>query len=189
MCFSACKMQNYFNLHTSSSGESVTDRDYESSELLKTWCVPTASILIRSHIATDERILKYDKRKTCGDIFIVLTAADYGKVRGMQDKMTVYRLNPGSVMHRTYTKAEQRRAMLSFLGHYTFIQEKYPKVSRRVIRQYRFNTQSNIISSSLFSKKEKIAAFYKAMFICPIRIVKFVLRKLINNLKRTDNNN
>lgn len=189
MCFSACKIQNDFNLHTSSSGESVTDRDYESTELLKTWCVPTASILVRSHIAKDERILKYDKRKTCGDIFIILTAADYGKVRGMKDKMTVYRLNPGSVMNRTYSEAAQRKAMLSFLGHYTFIEEKYPKVNRKLIRQYRLHTQYNIINSSLFAPKEKITAFFKAWFIAPSKSVKFILRKFIDNLKRINSTN
>lgn len=184
MCFSACKIQNDFNLRTSTSGESVTDRDYESSELLKTWCVPTASILIRSHIAKDERILKYDKRKTCGDIFIILTAADYGKVRGMKDKMTVYRLNPGSVMNRTYSEAAQKRAMLSFLGHYTFIKEKYPKVSRSLIRNLRFNTQSDILFSDLFSLKEKFGALYQSLTIHPLKAIKLCTKALYDKIKK-----
>lgn len=171
MCFSACKIQNDYGLHTGTKGEEVTDRDYESTELLKTWCVPTASILIRAAIAKDERITKYDKRKTCGDIFVVLTAADYGKVRGMQDKMTVYRLNPGSIMNRKHSNAQQKGNMLRYLGHYTFIKEKYPKVSRKLIRDLRFNTQSAILFSDLFSLKEKLGALYRAFSIWPSRTI------------------
>lgn len=174
MCFSACKMKiEKEGLNTYCfQGEKIENRDYTATEMLKTWCVPTASICIRAEVAEDKRICQYDKRKTCGDIFIVLTAAHHGKVRGMQDKMTVYRVNPSSVMQRKRTEEEELRFQPRLYGHYDYIKEKYPKIDKKVIKDFLYYPLRHIYSSPLSTYKEKIFALIKAFFIAPKRVIK-----------------
>lgn len=179
MCFSACKMKiEKEGLNTYCfQGEKIENRDYTATEMLKTWCVPTASICIRAEVAEDKRICQYDKRKTCGDIFIVLTAAHHGKVRGMQDKMTVYRVNPGSVMQRKRTEQEELRFQPRLYGHFAYIKEKYPKIDKRVINNFLCNPLMYIYHSPLSGKKERLLAFIKAFCIAPKRVIKDLIKR------------
>lgn len=173
MCFSACVIKKANeSLSIDFQGEKIESRDYSATEMLQTWCVPTASICIRAEVAKDQRICQYDKRKTCGDIFVVLTAAHHGNVRGMQDKMTVYRVNPSSVMQRKGTEEEVLRFQPRLYGHYDYIKEKYPKIDKKAIKDFLYYPLKHIYSSPLSTYKEKIFALIKAFFIAPKRVIK-----------------
>jgi len=173
MCFSACKIKKEQGCtFPGFEGEKIESRDYSATEMLQTWRVPTASICIRAEVAKDKRICQYDKRKTCGDIFIVLTAAHHGKVRGMQDKMTVYRMNPGSVMQRKKSPEESLRFQPRLYKHYVYIKENYPKIDKNVIKELLCSPLRLIYHSPLATWKERIFAFIKALFISPKKTIK-----------------
>lgn len=176
MCFSACNIKKeQDNLNTDHRGEFVEDRDYTATELLQTWSVPTASILVRENAVNDERVTVYDKRKTCGDIFIVLTAAHHGKVRGMSDKMCVYRVNPGSVMQNKNKKAWAANTK-RLLGHYTYIEENYPLVDKKLTKQLRCQSQLTIVFDPYFSFSERLKALLRALMIYPAKTLKAMLK-------------
>lgn len=175
MCFSACNIKKeQDNLNTDHRGEFVEDRDYTATELLQTWSVPTASILVRENAVNDERVTVYDKRKTCGDIFIVLTAAHHGKVRGMSDKMCVYRVNPGSMQQRAVK--DMVHLMNRLLGHYGFIEENYPLVDRKLTKTLRCNTQLQIALDSKHTITNRLKALLKALMIYPVKTLKAIIK-------------
>lgn len=176
MCFSACNIKKeQENLNTDHRGELVEDRDYTATELLQTWSVPTASILVRENVVNDERVTVYDKRKTCGDIFVILTAAHHGKVRGMSDKMCVYRVNPGSVMQNKNKKAWAANTK-RLLGHYTYIEENYPWVDKKLTKQLRCQSQLTIVFDPYFSFSERLKALLRALMIYPAKTLKAMIK-------------
>lgn len=83
----------------------VEDRDYSGPELFTTTHRPaTASIVIRREVLESE-VYKTSMReiKAFGDMCYFFSSAHCGKVRGMSDIMSVYRINPGSVTNVFYS--------------------------------------------------------------------------------------
>lgn len=93
------------------SFSNVENRDYSGLEIFKKWTVPTASVLIRRDViesdlyntAISDRIFIY------GDILIFLSAAHYGKLRGISDVMSVYRRHIGGVSYNQSYKTNIRQ--------------------------------------------------------------------------------
>lgn len=81
------------------SFSNITNKDYTGLEIYKTWTVPTASVLVRKEIFSSCIYLKAKKNKKFiyGDIILFLSCAHYGKLRGMQNTMSVYRRHEGGV--------------------------------------------------------------------------------------------
>ena len=95
LCFSNAKILNVNNLPCSFDAGHVENRAYLPDEFFKKWLVPTASVIYRKEV-DDVHLIK-PERLMFGDIILLLKAAKIGKIRGMSDVMTVYRLNSGSV--------------------------------------------------------------------------------------------
>lgn len=77
----------------------VTTRDYSGQEILTHIYATTASVLIRRGIYDTELYKKVLKERKFfgGDASLFLTCAHYGKVRGMDECMSVYRRECGGV--------------------------------------------------------------------------------------------
>lgn len=71
----------------------VADRDYTGAEIYEKWIIPTASVLFRKEIILSQRYneVKSNKNFIFGDIVLFLTCAEFGKLRGMKDVVSVYR--------------------------------------------------------------------------------------------------
>lgn len=77
----------------------ISDKDYTGTSLLRHWIVPTASIVYRKSIL-DTDIYKRsiaNKNFIYGDILLILSCAERGKIRGISDIMSVYRRHEGGV--------------------------------------------------------------------------------------------
>lgn len=71
-------------------------REYTASEILEKWTIPTASVVFRrDKILTDP--IRFNPRFKYGDNVLFLTAAQYGKLYGINEFMSVYRKNETSV--------------------------------------------------------------------------------------------
>lgn len=75
------------------------ERDYSGIEIYKKWIIQTASILIKKEVLDSEiyrkASLNYDF--AFGDILIFLSSAATGKVRGLNEIMSVYRKHPSGM--------------------------------------------------------------------------------------------
>ena len=97
----------------------IEDREYKALELIRDWKVPTCSMVIRREV--------YEKRPVnskfrMGDNVLVMTCLSNGKVWGMNRKMGVYRLNPGSWLDTHKGK----RNCYDFISHYKGMMEEFP---------------------------------------------------------------
>lgn len=99
MCFHNAIERWEHDINKNNLFSKVRDRDYSGFYLLKNWIIPTASVMLRSSIYKTEL---YGKVLNCndflyGDTPMFVTCAEYGKIRGFSDIMSVYRRNEGGV--------------------------------------------------------------------------------------------
>ncbi len=99
----------------------LEDREYSSSEIIRKWIIPTASML---HRATVINKIPTNKHFVFGDDVIYATCLSLGKVFGMSAKMSVYRLVPTGWMathsgkQRLYSSISQRKGLMEEFSFY-----------------------------------------------------------------------
>lgn len=132
MCFHAANV-SIEGVDPSQKGakcELIEEREYNSTELFEQWIVPTASILYRRDIVCSFQI-SHSEWLTRGDIALVLQCSHTGRVWGMSERMSVYRMQPNSVSHNPlYRGTEYMRLPMHFLCIY----HNFPKVSRKPVK-------------------------------------------------------
>jgi glycosyltransferase involved in cell wall biosynthesis len=107
----------------------VEDREYLTDELFIKWLTPTASIVFRSDVL-DERILS--KRLVGGDRSLSLLCSDKGKIMGMSDEMSAYRVHLGGI---SFTRVQNLKVNLyiKYIDHFRYLGENFNKISPRLI--------------------------------------------------------
>ena len=109
----------------------IEDKDYTGVDIYKDWIVPTASTLFRREILSSELYLKAIENKTFiyGDIVLFLSCANYGKLRGMSDIMSVYRRHENGITYQLNTHQKQYTLLLHQLEIYKYFGKEYKTVS------------------------------------------------------------
>ena len=131
MCFHGAeiKIQGVDRSKCGARCEYVQDKEYSSTDLFAEWIVPTASIVYDKQ-RVNQYSIKHPEWATRGDIILVLKCAHIGKVWGMSDKMSVYRMQPNSVSHNPkYRNPETYKLP----NHFRCIYINFPKVSKNVV--------------------------------------------------------
>jgi len=128
MCFHAAdvKIEGVDIKHKGAHCEVIEDRDYTSTEMFSTWIVPTASIVYNKSLY-DSFTIRHKEWLTRGDIAIVLTCAHVGKVRGISDKMSVYRMQPNSVSHNPAIRGKE---IYRLANHFRCLYINFPKLEK-----------------------------------------------------------
>lgn len=116
--------ENYLMCHD------IEDREYDPNELFRVWKVPTASIVAKREII--DVVNKDSDRILNGDIILVLNCAKLGKIRGMSDRMSVYRLQSAGV---TYNKELKKDRAMRYTAHFEFIKENYPFLNKKIVNR------------------------------------------------------
>lgn len=172
LCFHSAKIISEFPdpgyLHCGN----IEDRDYSSDELLEQWIAPTASFMYKLDILNYK--IKNSKRILNGDIFIVLKSGALGKIRGMKDTMSCYRIHNGGV---TYGKKEKLNRILRYPDHFECIKENFPNVASLYVKSSLMNAYYNRAHYQS-STKFKIKDFWKSFCASPIEFAKKVIKIL-----------
>lgn len=108
--------------------DDIVDREYNPNELFLKWKVPTASMVFNRKVYEINN--KGRERVLNADIVLVLNCASVGKIYGMSDKMSVYRVHKEGV---TYNYKVKRNRRLRYPDHYRFIKENFPFIDRSII--------------------------------------------------------
>ena len=155
--------------------EYVQDKEYWSTDLFAEWIVPTASI-VYDRQRVNQYAIKHPEWATRGDIILVLKCAHTGKVWGMSDKMSVYRVQPNGV---TYDQIRRTAEIDKLPNHFRCIYYNFPKVNKDAIT---WN-----ISQAYYSRMKiglhltgKISDFFKFIFWNP----KFAYSKIKGLINR-----
>lgn len=162
MCFHRANIIKELDLRVGLKCEDIEDREYSPNELFETWKVPTASIVACKEMLyvknlRPERILN-------GDINLVLSCAKIGKIWGMSDVMSVYRVQNTGV---TYDEKLKRERSMKYPDHFKFIKENYPfieksLINRKIARAY-MNRRKVQNSFALYIKDIIMAFYYNPM--------------------------
>ncbi len=111
----------------------IKDRDYIGDEFLRYWMVPTASVVFRREVLEfqDKSLIGFE-RCVYGDIGLFLSCAELGKVRGLSDTMSAYRVTASSVTNCS-NMAKFYNANIPH--HYEFIRENFKKINPSLTRR------------------------------------------------------
>lgn len=128
MCFHRAQIKNEIEKrHLKIMCSDIEDREYDPNELYQKWIVPTASICAKRETLNVKSIGR--DRVVYSDIVYILDCAKLGKIRGMKDEMSVYRIQSEGV---TNDKKRIDSDVPRFVGHYKFIKENYPFIKKRI---------------------------------------------------------
>ena len=125
MCFHSAKKKYETKARAWINCENIEDRDYDATDIFVNWTVPTASVMCRREAMEFYANLKHPERIQNYDIFIFLSCAMIGKLRGMHEQMSVYRIQGEGL---TYNKQALIRCTMNNPGHFMTLKENFPIV-------------------------------------------------------------
>lgn len=130
MCFHSAKKKYETKARSWINCENIEDRDYGATEIFVNWTVPTASVMCRKEAMEFYANLKHPERIQNYDIFIFLSCAMIGKLRGMHEQMSVYRIQGEGL---TYNKQALIRCAMNNPGHFMTLKENFPIVDAKPV--------------------------------------------------------
>jgi glycosyltransferase involved in cell wall biosynthesis len=152
MCFHGAEIKNETDTKIITTCQNIEDKEYFTNDIFPGWVVPTASVVYRRLMVNSYPKLSNTKWMYYGDIVLFLKCTHTGRVWGMKEKMSIYRM--------TYTGA--------------VISAQYdPKVIEKQCNHYRF-LMMNFLQLDKKWPSEYIAKYHYTMF----RQTKGVLNKL-----------
>lgn len=104
----------------------LEDREYTSTEVVSKWMVPTASIVYRRAVVENYQI-KHSEWLVYGDITLTLKCSHTGKIFGMSEVMSVYRIQPNSL---TNNPEYVNSTVFKLPNHYRCLRMSFPKVEK-----------------------------------------------------------
>lgn len=123
MCFHRAKIKNECNANTSYARcEEIETKEYFANDMCPMWIVPTASVVYRRQLVSTYPI-KHRDWFDSGDIVLFETCAHVGRVWGMEDAMSVYRMNAGSLLQNPQYLLGQVRKSVT---HYRALKMNFP---------------------------------------------------------------
>lgn len=162
---------------TSLKCTNIEDRDYSATEIFENWLIPTASVVFRKEAY--DYMIKGAERKLNGDIFLMESCAHLGKVRGMSDFMSVYRVHAGGV---TYDKSKYVQRRMKYPMHFECIEENFPKIDRKIISNRiaeSYWERSHYQKSTKLKLKDKFSAIKRGGAKLMKRHIKLYLKSFL----------
>ena len=130
MCFHSAKKKYETDVHAWIDCENIQDKDYDPTDIFINWTVPTASVLCRKEAMDFYAKLKHPELIQNYDIFIILSCAMVGKLRGMHEQMSVYRIQGEGL---TYNKEALVRCTMNNPGHFMTLKENFPIIDSKPV--------------------------------------------------------
>ena len=128
MCFHAAIVKNETSTRQITTCDTIEEKEYFTNDTFPGWVIPTASVVYRKKMIDKYPVLKHEEWIKYGDIVLFLKCTHTGKVWGMSETMSVYRMtNNGAVVSQNIDPKTQYKLTL----HYRFLMENFPRLDRR----------------------------------------------------------
>lgn len=128
MCFHSAEIKNECSQKVNIECQSIDNKEYYANDIYPRWIIPTASVLYRNSMVRSYSKLKNIHWMRYGDITLFLTCMHTGKVWGMQEQMSVYRVtNNGAVISERLDSNIEYKQML----HNKFLLKNFPKINKK----------------------------------------------------------
>jgi len=149
MCFHSAKKQYECETVAWINCENIEDRDYDATDIFINWTIPTASIVCRKEAIDYYYGLKNPHYIQNYDIFVILSCAMIGKIRGMHRQMSVYRIQGEGL---TYNNQAMIRTIKNNPEHFKCLKENFPIVNSKPV--------DDTISKTFFERALVQPSFY-----------------------------
>ena len=178
MCFHSAdiKIQGVDKSKCGAQCENIQDKEYSSTELFVEWIVPTASI-VYDRQRVNSYSIKHPEWATRGDIILVLKCSHVGKVWGMSDKMSVYRMQPNSVSHNPIYRNPE---VFKLPNHFRCVYKNFYKLDKEPITWNISHAYYSRMKSGV-SIISKICDFFCFVFWNPRFAYSKILKNIIKN--------
>ena len=140
-CFHSAKKKYECNSIAWIKCENIGDKDYDATDLFVNWTVPTASVVCRKEAMEFYANIKGAERIQNYDIFIILSCAMTGKIRGISKQMSVYRIQGEGL---TYNQKALIKCKMNNPEHFMCLKENFPIVNSKPVDE--------TISKTLFER-------------------------------------
>ena len=176
MCFHGAEIKNETDTKIITTCQNIEDKEYFTNDIFPGWVVPTASVVYRRSMVDGFPPLKQTNWMKYGDIVLFLKCTHTGRVWGMKDKMSVYRMtNNGVVISQSLDPKSEEK----ICNHYRFLMMNYPQLDKKwpseYIAQYYYTKFRNIKKNG-----DKLRCLFVALRFSPC----MVLEKLYSAIKR-----
>lgn len=174
MCFHRSDIKKEVDIDCALRVDLIKDRDYDATELVDHWIVPTASMVMRKECYSYP--IKNRENLINGDLPLVLSCCAMGKVRAFSDCMSIYRIQAGGI---TYDKSRKKEYNMGFPKHYQCLHENFPFVDKNVINR--------LIAYHLFEiGKDESIVIRKLRYFAQsfVSSPSYATRRFLNILKR-----
>ena len=131
MCCHGADVLNQTSRNIDCACEHMTTREYFPDDAFPTWQIPTASIIYRREIVDQYTIVRQGDF-FAGDVVLILKCMHVGRVWGLADHMSVYRMNQGgvtSIVNTFEVKMNQSK-------HYEALIDNFPKINSDYCHRY-----------------------------------------------------
>lgn len=184
MCFHSARKQYESDAICWLNCENIENRDYDATSLFVHWTVPTASVLCRKEAMDFYANLKNKSNIYNYDIFIILSCCMVGKIRGMNEQMSVYRIQGEGL---TYNSEALIRCKILNPEHFICLKTNFPIVAKKYV--------DDTISKTLFERATvqnelslKIKDYFSSLKFCPSRFFAMSLKAVSESLLCRKNN-
>lgn len=167
MCFHCATIKNETNTHVIITCDKIETKEYFTNDIFPGWVIPTASVVYRQSMIDTFPPLKHHEWVKYGDIVLFLKCTHTGRVWGMSEKMSVYRMTEnGAVVQQK----NENDYYLRLCKHYEFLMLNFPQLDHswpnRFIAKHYYSQMRN-------SKKcsEQLYALWEIIRHDPIYLI------------------
>ncbi len=181
MCFHSAKKKYETDTIAWIDCENIQDREYEPTDIFINWTVPTASVVCRKEAMDFYAALKHKEFIQNYDIFIILSCAMVGKLRGMHEQMSVYRIQGAGL---TYNKKALIRCTMNNPGHFMTLKENFPIVDPKPVNKtiskvfFERALVQESLSSKIIDMFNSFRYDFRIFFVMAFRQCKKILKKV-----------
>jgi len=176
MCFHGAMVKNETDTKQLTTCDQVEEKEYLTNDIFPGWVIPTASVIYRKSMIDKYPPLRHIEWRKYGDIELFLKCTHTGKVWGMSEFMSVYRMTDnGAVVSQNRDPMTQYKLIL----HYRFLMENFPQLDKRWPKAF-ISTYYYTQFRSSIGIGEKLKAVAIAFYYSP----KYVIQKLLKKHPR-----
>ena len=133
MCFHGATIKNETNTRVLTTCDKIETKEYFTKDIFPGWVVPTASVVYRREPLESYPPLKHQEWMKYGDITLFLKCTHIGRVWGMADQMSIYRMtSTGAVVRQNI----ERDLHVHMCNHYKFLLANFPQIDKEWIYNY-----------------------------------------------------
>ena len=125
MCFHGARIKNETNTRVITTCDKIETKEYLTKDIFPGWVVPTASVVYRREPVESYPPLKHQEWMKYGDIVLFLKCTHTGRVWGMADQMSVYRMTENGAVAR---QKNENDYYLHLCKHYEFLMLNFPQL-------------------------------------------------------------